>query len=112
MNPVNLVLSLAYIFCGILVTVVCMPLVKGKVKMNLFYGVRIKKSFESEENWYRINKFGAEKLIAWAVLLIVIGIVSLFFPFNSQYAMYIFAGVPVVTIIVPVLQVFIYVRDL
>jgi hypothetical protein len=28
------------------------PLVKGRVEMNHFYGVRVRQVFESEEKWY------------------------------------------------------------
>jgi len=42
---------------GIAFTVIAVSilLVQGKIKMNKWYGVRISKSFVSEDNWLKIN---------------------------------------------------------
>ena len=29
--------------------------------MNHLYGIRIKKSFESEDSWYKINEYGGKQ---------------------------------------------------
>jgi uncharacterized membrane protein len=50
--------------------------VKGvfnKIPPNHLYGFRLKKAFESEQNWYAINQYGAKVLIVWSVVMIAAG---------------------------------------
>ena len=58
METGNLIFGLTNILVGGLLLALSIPLIKGKVKMNYLYGVRFKKSFESEENWYALNRYG------------------------------------------------------
>lgn len=79
-NIMNLLLGLSNIFVGIVIIAISIPLVLEKVPMNPVYGVRFKKSYESKENWYKINKYGGKQLILWSIPLLIIGVVTLFFP--------------------------------
>jgi hypothetical protein len=72
------------IFMAIICAAVCIPLIRGDVKMNGCYGVRFKKSFESEENWYKINKYGGRCLVAWSGVLLLIGIAEFLIPYNPK----------------------------
>ena len=47
------------IVSGFLVITVCIPLLNKKIGMNRWYGFRFRKSFESNEHWYEINRYGA-----------------------------------------------------
>ncbi len=52
--------------------------------MNEIYGVKIPKSFTSEENWYKINTYGAKVvIILHGIPLILFGIIGFFIPFRS-----------------------------
>ena len=79
----NIVLGISNLSLGLLLIVLSIPLIKRKVKMNHFYGVRIAKAFESEENWYQINAYGGRRLVAWSVVLAVIGVITFFLPLGS-----------------------------
>jgi hypothetical protein len=68
---------------GVLFLVIALPLLRGKIKRNSWYGFRFKKSFASEELWLKINRFGARKLCHGAIFLIVSG--SLMFAFPSSW---------------------------
>lgn len=65
---------------AVLLIVVSVPLVLRKVRMNTLYGVRIKKSFSSDANWYAINEYGGKQLIFWSIPLILVGILCVVFP--------------------------------
>jgi len=80
MNTANLVLGLTWILLGLFMIGISIPLLKGKIKMNHWYGFRFMKSFESTENWYKINRYGAQRMILWSAVLMVLGIVILFLP--------------------------------
>ncbi len=80
MYTVNEKTAITLVGLGIIVILVCIPLLLGRIKMNRAYGFRIGKAFESEENWYRINRYGAKALIYWAVAIMAIGMVCLYIP--------------------------------
>ncbi|MEN6623036.1 MAG: SdpI family protein [Smithella sp.] len=88
------------IVLGIVVILLSIPLYLGKVKRNCVYGFRISQAFESEQNWYQINRFGAGALIIWALLLIALGIICLFI--DSQNVLTT-TKIGLISIIVPVM---------
>lgn len=79
MQP-EVVFGLANIVTGIVCILVAIPLLKRKIKMNGWYGIRIPKSFASDENWYRINEYGAKQLIVWAIPLMAFGLFCVLLP--------------------------------
>ena len=78
MWTINEKASITLIVIGVVVILICIPLYLGKVKRNCVYGFRIQKAFESEHNWYQINRYGAKILMIWALLLMAVGIICLF----------------------------------
>jgi hypothetical protein len=80
-----MMLGLIDIAIALLVLATSIPLLKDKVKMNHWYGIRWpRKAFESEENWYRINRYGGRRLILWSVVLIFIGILTIVVPVGDK----------------------------
>ena len=63
---------------------ISIPLLKRKIPMNRWYGARFKKSFESEENWYRINAYSAKQVMVWSIPLLIIGMVTFFLPLEGN----------------------------
>jgi uncharacterized membrane protein len=41
--------------------------------MNHMYGVRIRKAFASDRNWYEINAFGGRLLLGFGLFLVAFG---------------------------------------
>jgi hypothetical protein len=74
----NISIGLVTIVVFIVHTILCIPLAKRKIKMNRLYGIRMSKSLESEENWYKINEYGGKIFIPWSILSILAGIISVF----------------------------------
>lgn len=70
---------------ALIVIGVSLPLAMRKVKMNDFYGIRIKKSFESKDNWYAINEYGGKQLILWSIPMLVAGVLSMFLTVDDQH---------------------------
>ncbi len=58
---------------GLLVVAISIPLVLRKVPMNGAYGVRVRKSFVSDSNWYEINAYGGRLLLVFGASLAVFG---------------------------------------
>ena len=78
------ILSITHILTALLVTASCMPLAKDRIGRNHFYGMRVPKSFESDENWYAINRYGARRFFFWSGVLVLIGVAGLFFPLGED----------------------------
>ena len=104
----NITAGLLNVFIGFLIILFCIPLVKRKIKMNKWYGIRISKSFKSEENWYKINEYGGKIFIYWSILIVLMGIISLFLPALGEKGTTILNLVPLLLIIPPIIQVLIY----
>lgn len=107
----NIEIGLANILLGFLITILCIPLVKRKIKMNYWYGMRIPKSFKSEENWYKINEYGGKIFIYWSTLIILIGIISLFMPPLGEKRIVVLSLAPFF-IILATIQLVIYSRKI
>ena len=116
MSAIGIILALTNICCAVVFIGLSLPLYYGKVKMNRWYGVRVRKAFASEDNWYKINRYGAKRLMVWSVPLLVIGIACFFVPFGegddaNAPLIISFAHAPLISL-VPVLEVLIYARKL
>jgi hypothetical protein len=100
----QIILGLTDIVCGLLIIGVSLPLVKGKIPMNRWYGVRFKQSFLSDDHWYRINAYGGKRLIIWSVPVVLAGAVALFLPDDvmDQPMMMIISFAPILLVIAAV----------
>ena len=76
----NIDVGLGNIIVGLLLIILCVPLVKRKIKMNKWYGMRYPEAFKSEEDWYRINEYGGRIFIYWTIPSVLIGVIVLFLP--------------------------------
>lgn len=65
MNPVVFV----HLAASLLIIGASMPLIQRRVKMNHWYGVRIREAFVSEERWYAINEYGGRLFLRWGIVL-------------------------------------------
>ena len=61
---------------------ISLPLIYRKIPMNRIYGIRLRESFRSEQNWYDVNEYGGRALARWSVAIIVVGIAGFFVPIS------------------------------
>ena len=57
---------------GVASVVVSVPLILRRVPMNRWYGVRTRKAFVSDENWYEINAFGGKAFFLFGLFLVAV----------------------------------------
>ena len=112
MDIVNIILGISNIFVGVLLIIISIPLVQKSISMNKIYGIRFKKSFESEENWYKINAYGGKQLIIWSVPLIIFGIVTFFLPLKGSELGIISVACAPLIVLVPAVTSYMYSRKL
>ncbi len=79
MNPV----AILHIVVALLVIGLSVPLVKRKIKMNPWYGIRIPESFKSPERWFEINQYGGRLMLWWGIAIGVVATIGL--SFERQY---------------------------
>lgn len=84
MDRLGIILGASDVGVAVAAILVSLPLLRGKIPPNRWYGARFKKSFESDENWYRINAYSAKQLIRWSIPVLVAGLVALFLPLENH----------------------------
>ena len=105
MDSVALVVGSCWVFAGLVFVGVSLPLVRQKIPRNPFYGVRLRRSMQSDEAWYAINRFGGQRMIVWAIPLILIGLVALFLPLQTHPGLAIALGVgPLIFVAIPLVE--------
>ena len=105
MDSVGIIVGVSWIVAGVICMGLAIPLIRGKVRMNPFYGVRFRESYLGEEHWYAINRYGGKRMAIWAAPLIVVGVVSLFLPLQRQAGLTYAVGFgPLVFIFIPVIE--------
>ena len=114
MDLTNIIVGLSCIGCAALYVGLAIPLLRDRVKPNMMYGMRIAKAFESDENWYSINRYGARQFVIWAVPLALFGVVCFFLPpMKDNVSLALVAGLaPVWALIPPVVAILRYARTL
>ena len=105
MDPVAITVGTSWTVAGLLCIGLSIPLVRGRIGRNGFYGVRFPESFQSDEAWYAINRFGGKRLIVWSIPLIAVGIVSFFLPLRSHVGLTLTLGfAPLAFIVIPAIE--------
>lgn len=111
MDTNSIIMGCCLLYVAALVIGLHIPLLRGKVKMNKLYGMRFKQSFESDENWYAINRYGARLMIRWGVVILVVGLATFFMPLDNRPALTIgLAFVPLV-VVIPAIQSYLFARQ-
>ena len=68
---------------SLLLISVAVPLLTNQVGLNRLYGVRIRKSLATPENWYLINHYGAKQLVLWSSASLVATGAGFFLPIEE-----------------------------
>lgn len=112
MDKGGIVIAFSYIFVGLLVIALCVPLAKNKIGMNRWYGIRFRKSFDSDENWYRINKYGSKRMILWSFAIVFVGLGGFFFPDDAAGSFSHAAGGAPLILIIPAIESWLFAKRL
>ena len=109
----HIVVGISYIATGLLLALLSIPLLTGRVRINIWYGARFPKSFTSAENWYKINRHSAKGLILWSSFLIVTGVAAILVRFDEhdRVLFWVFSLIPF-TVLIPAIESYLYSRKL
>ncbi len=84
MKNLNFIFGIVNISSGLVFIFLSIPLIAKKIPMNNLYGFRIKKALTSDDNWYKINKYGGKQLLYWSIVMVAIGVACFVFPVEVQ----------------------------
>lgn len=101
-----------YLVLGLLLLGISFPLLAGRVSRNRWYGFRIRKSYESEESWLLINRYGARHLIRWSSVIAALGAFLIIADdIDQSVVRWITLGAPFL-LLIPVVLTLVYARRL
>ena len=113
MDVENIVFCITDVAIGLMLMTISIPLKDSKVAMNHFYGVRLRKSYTSDKNWYLLNSYGGKQLLIWSSVMVISGVVILFLPFNgNELFIALLAFLPLIFLLIPTLLIVRYSRSL
>jgi hypothetical protein len=116
MNSMNILLAFTNLSSGIILIFLSIPLYRKKIKMNKTYGFRLSKAFQSDENWFNINAYGAKQMIIWSIIMILFGIAILFIPIpekpNIVLALTLSVGPLILGVLIVTIKTIIYAKKL
>jgi hypothetical protein len=101
-----MIVPIPYVLMGIggLTAAVSIPLVMRWIPMNMLYGVRIKKAFVSDRNWYGINAYGGKLLLVYGLCLSAFGWITMdWAPPPTSLWSPVYLGIPLL-IIFPIMK--------
>ena len=111
MDAVAITVGVGWIAVGLITIGLAIPLLQGKVGRNALYGVRFKQSFQSDDAWFAINRYGAKRMMIWALPMVVTGIATLLVPLQTHPFLALLVGLaPLLFILVPVLDTWQFAR--
>lgn len=110
MDSSRLIIGLADLVVSLLFMALAVPLIRKQVPRNGIFGFRIRKAYESDENWYAINAYGGRKLLLWSVPIVVLGVTALAMPLGKA-ALAWFSYAPLI-ILAPIVETLAYARKL
>lgn len=98
-----------YVFLGVLLAVLSIPMITRKLKPNPWYGFRVPKTLKNPDIWYDVNAYSGKLLFIAGVLTALTAIIAYFIPNLSIDAfVWITLGVSTAAIMVAVMMGFVY----
>ena len=83
-SPANLILAVTFLLSAIVCAGLSVPLIRGQVPMNRWYGVRTPKAYTSKSNWFELNRVGGWQLLWYSVAIGVVGILLFLVPLSAE----------------------------
>jgi SdpI/YhfL family protein len=104
--------AVALVAVGAVMFATCLPLIKRKVPMNYFYGIRVREAFKSKERWLDINAYGGRQLAVWSLPIVITGLLGLLLPTHLVFIYIPIAiGVILLSTLVPLVQTMRWIKE-
>lgn len=114
MDAIAVIVGICNMACGCLFALVGMVLAVARIPMGAWYGFRVPNATASRENWERVNRFGGQRLVVWAMPLVVAGVFCAFLAFPAPDSWMAPVGLcPIfIFVVIPIIETTLYARHL
>jgi hypothetical protein len=75
-----IVLMLLFLFSGLFLAAISIPMILGKIPPNGLYGFRVKKTMDNPEIWYAVNAYSGKWLLAASLVQTLAAVIVYFIP--------------------------------
>ena len=93
--------SLLFLVPSLVLIAVGLPLRSGRVPRNGLYGIRIPRSYASDEAWYAINRYGGEQFVRGGIAMLLFVLAGLFLPWSFDAIAALMSGAFLLCTLVP-----------
>jgi hypothetical protein len=111
-NP-KIILLVLFLITGSVFVGLSIPLIRGRIGPNVWYGFRIKRTLENPAIWYPANRYAAWQLLSLGIVLVFTAVALYFVPqlgfigYAMTYLAVVLAG-----LFVNIVRSFLYLRRL
>ncbi len=67
----------ALMMIGVVSILLSIPLILRRIPRNRYYGIRVRKAFVSDRNWYEINAYGGKIFLGFGCFLLLFGLATI-----------------------------------
>ena len=78
---------IVFFITGLIFSALSVPLIRRKVKMNSWYGIRVPQAMQSENVWYELNAIMGRYLFAFGLLTSILSLNFMLHPLEHEYQM-------------------------
>jgi len=75
-----IILMMLFLFSGLLLAALSIPMIMGKIPPNGLYGFRVKKTMDNPEIWYTVNVYSGKWLLAASLVQALAAVVAFYIP--------------------------------
>lgn len=104
---------------GILMIVIAIPMILEKIKPNIFYGFKTKKTLSDEKIWYPANKYAGKVMVGTGIAISILALLTYILmdrniipPIDEVTLTILWCGILFVPIIIMLILSFAYLRKL
>ena len=102
MDVIGITVGLSWTINGLILLLLAIPLAKGQIGRNRYYGARFSQALKSDEAWQAINRYAGKQMIVWSIPIIAVGVMSFFLPLQSHVVLALVIGfVPLIFVLIP-----------
>ncbi len=77
-------LYLIYFLVGIIFILISLPLIKRKIKINHWYGLRLPKTMKDERVWYEVNERSGRHFFIFGIIISLLSVIFYLGNFFTQ----------------------------
>ena len=78
---------ITFFISGIAFSALAIPLIRKKIKVNNWYGIRIPQTMDDDEVWYEVNALMGKYIFSWGIFISVLTLYFFLNPTDPEYLM-------------------------